>query len=266
MPAGPFGKQTFGKGVVRPIVGKGTPPTFSKGSVQPTFGKGNFGMKGTEDLRLGRLAHKGIAHGGFASSFKGAAAAAGKGKEGTVQGKTAAVLGSDVSARSQLNTFLQRHLGRPVTKEDQEVSVVRVDEHQFQATLTLHCLGDEMFVGEVAATQKEAAELVAVVALNHHGRDSQAMPPSEKKKRKPVSEKGEPQASSMTKKSELNSVCMKLLRRPVTKGEITYETSRAEDATYQSVVSIQQVQDEGGGSEWTGEVCGTKQDAEHSAD
>merc|ERR1711935_532793 len=102
---------------------------------EPTFGKGNFGMKGPEDLRLGRLAHKGIEKGGFASSFKGAATAAGKGKGGKVQAKTAAVLGSDVPARSQLNTFLQRHLGRPVTKDDQEVSVVKVDEHQFQATL-----------------------------------------------------------------------------------------------------------------------------------
>lgn len=269
MPAGPFGNQASGKGMIRPSTSKGTvQPTSNKGSMGAAFAKGKYGMQTPEDLRMGRLANKGTAKGSFAGSLKGPAATAGKGKDGKMQAKNAAPApGQDVQpARSQLNTFLQRFLGRPVVKADQEILVEKADDHQFQAHLTLRCLDDEVFVGEVAATEKEAAENAAAEALRHHAADVQALPPVEKKKkRKAEEERGEPQAGPMTQKSELNSMCMKLLKGPITKGEITYETSRAEDSTYQSVVTIQQLQDEMGGNIWTGEAGQSKQEAEHSA-
>lgn len=169
--------------------------------------------------------------------------------------------------KSQMNTFLQRLLRRPVGKTDQEITVETIDEGNFQATLILHCLNDEVYVGEIAPTEKEAVDMACAMALTEHAAEFEAVSQefaARPKKRK--REEGEPSAPpDLADKVELNSVVGKCLRGPLMKGTIVFETSRQEDGLYQSVVSVDGIADDEGSSVWSGEECNTKQLAEHSA-
>lgn len=169
--------------------------------------------------------------------------------------------------KSQMNTFLQRLLRRPVGKTDQEITVETIDEGNFQATLILHCLNDEVYVGEIAPTEKEAVDMACAMALTEHAAEFEAVSQefaARPKKRK--REEGEPAAPpDLADKVELNSVVGKCLRGPLMKGTIVFETNRQEDGLYQSVVSVDGIADDEGSSVWSGEECNTKQLAEHSA-
>jgi dsRNA-specific ribonuclease len=169
--------------------------------------------------------------------------------------------------KSKMNTFLQRLLRRPVGKTDQEITVETLDEDNFQATLILHCLNDEVYVGEIAPTEKEAVDMACAMALTEHAAEFEAVSQefaARPKKRK--REEGEPSAPpDLADKVELNSVVGKCLRGPLMKGTIVFETSRQDDGLYQSVVSVDGIADDEGSSVWSGEECNTKQLAEHSA-
>jgi hypothetical protein len=164
------------------------------------------------------------------------------------------VLGSLESSKAQLNTFLQRFLGRPVTKEDWERTVERLEDKTYQATLTLHCLGDEVYVSEPASTEKEAVELAAKMALDEHAHDIEALPApltnnAKMKKRKHealglegipaqpiVQVPGQPTGPLLkTPKTELNTICQKM--GMLTKGSVVYETTHGPEG-FAAVVTI----------------------------
>lgn len=75
------------------------------------------------------------------------------------------------NAKSQLNHFLPKKLGRSVTKSDFSYNVVEVGPGQHRATLTLHSLGEQQFVGEPGASAKDAEMSAAQHALNFYATD-----------------------------------------------------------------------------------------------
>jgi len=188
------------------------------------------------------------------------------------------------TCRSQLNTFLQRSLGRPVVKDDIEILNEKIEDDRFQVTVTLHSLNGEVYTAE-AATEKEAVELACRSALDEHAAEIEALPPSEKKRKRakeptaelagvnhiPLGGLGEQTAAdeaklaSLTNKSDLNSLVMKLNGRALNKGDIRYECTKVPEGGFQAVVTIECLLGPDGESFWSGEVCETKQKAEQSA-
>jgi len=71
-------------------------------------------------------------------------------------------------AKTRLNEFLPKKLGRSVTKADMTYSSVEQERGKYQAMVTLHCLGEQQFAGEVCSSLKEAEQSVARQALDHY--------------------------------------------------------------------------------------------------
>eukprot|EP00927_Polykrikos_kofoidii_P069196 TRINITY_DN64586_c0_g1_i1.p1 TRINITY_DN64586_c0_g1~~TRINITY_DN64586_c0_g1_i1.p1 ORF type:complete len:286 (+),score=51.98 TRINITY_DN64586_c0_g1_i1:101-958(+) len=69
---------------------------------------------------------------------------------------------------------------------------------------------------------------------------------------------------ALTDKVKLNSVCMKVARRALMKGDTVYE-SRPTTGGFQATVTLACLPGEWGNATWAGEVCSTKQAAEQSA-
>mmetsp|Transcript_39887 Transcript_39887/g.70164 ORF Transcript_39887/g.70164 Transcript_39887/m.70164 type:complete len:560 (+) Transcript_39887:28-1707(+) len=195
--------------------------------------------------------------------------------------------GKNEDPKSKLNVFLQRVCRRPVTKEEIKYQVEPVVGGGFQATLTLTgCVEEvQVFEGGVGRTEKEAEKLVAQQAVNAYAAEIEAIPVGKKQKR-PADDLGSgnagepsakrprevgPGAVRKTEKTELNTACMKIIRRPLTKGEIVFQTVEVAlegmrgSSSYQSTVSVPFLQDGEGNHTWTGEAYATKQEAEHSA-
>lgn len=70
--------------------------------------------------------------------------------------------------------------------------------------------------------------------------------------------------ASVTPKVELNTLCMKLCRRPLQKGETLYTTA-AVAGGFQGTVALPCLPGEWGEKSWAGEVAATKPLAEHNA-
>eukprot|EP00930_Biecheleria_cincta_P025629 TRINITY_DN18216_c0_g1_i2.p1 TRINITY_DN18216_c0_g1~~TRINITY_DN18216_c0_g1_i2.p1 ORF type:complete len:539 (-),score=110.47 TRINITY_DN18216_c0_g1_i2:19-1635(-) len=71
-------------------------------------------------------------------------------------------------AKTRLNEFLPKKLGRSITKADTTYSSVEQEPGQHQAMLTLHCLDNQQFAGEICSSQKEAEQSVAQQCLDHY--------------------------------------------------------------------------------------------------
>lgn len=67
-----------------------------------------------------------------------------------------------------------------------------------------------------------------------------------------------------TSKSNLNVVCMKLLKRPMQKGEIVYDSPQTPGG-FQSVLRLPCLPEPWGGRMWTGKVCSNRKSAEQDA-
>eukprot|EP00927_Polykrikos_kofoidii_P066239 TRINITY_DN61876_c0_g1_i1.p1 TRINITY_DN61876_c0_g1~~TRINITY_DN61876_c0_g1_i1.p1 ORF type:complete len:309 (-),score=52.37 TRINITY_DN61876_c0_g1_i1:81-1007(-) len=67
----------------------------------------------------------------------------------------------------------------------------------------------------------------------------------------------------MTSKTELNSMCAKILRRPMGKSDVEYESCQVPGG-FQATVRMAGLPDEWGSQVWAGEVCERKGDAEQS--
>lgn len=67
-----------------------------------------------------------------------------------------------------------------------------------------------------------------------------------------------------TSKSTLNVVCMKLLKRPMQKGEIVYDSPQTPGG-FQSIVTLPCLPEPWGQKQWNGKVCANRKTAEQDA-
>jgi dsRNA-specific ribonuclease len=184
--------------------------------------------------------------------------------------------------KTAVNQFCQRYCARPVTKDD----IAYICEKYpggFQATCKLNCIEGQEFAGELLPTQKEAEKSASQQVLAFYAEQIANMPKaaSKNKKKRPAAEvttfegvpagalapgtAGLPVANAaVTAKSELNSTCMKIMRRVMAKGEIVYETAQVVGG-FQATVQVPNLPNEWGQQVWAGEVTEKKQEAEQSA-
>lgn len=188
--------------------------------------------------------------------------------------------------KTKLNQFCQRKCKSIITKND----VIYTTEHVsdlmgapgYQSSVTLNCLEGISFAGAVCSDKKSAEKSAASEALTHYADeiDLLACMPSTKK-RKTAAAAGddslggdslskEPSAFAGTgcdsPKSQLNQALSKLLRKPLSKTDVVYETEKIEGVGYQSTIKLPCLPGEWGDSmSWAGEAFAKKTDAEHSA-
>jgi len=194
--------------------------------------------------------------------------------------------------KTQVNQFLQKYCKRPITKGDLVYETANVGGG-FQSTVTINALGGDQFVGEPAPTSKEAEKAAAVQVLAHYEAEIaelSSLPKAKKQKTsggfeggagvvappEPVvpapvamggmvaAQAGVSAGNATSAKSELNTCCMKILRRVMQKGEIVYDTAKVQEG-HQCTVSVPCLPGEYAGVGFTGEVCANAKDAEQSA-
>lgn len=185
---------------------------------------------------------------------------------------------SVVDAKTDLNQFCQRYCKRPVTKQD-IVYVVNRFGHQYQSIVKLNCFSGQEYAGHLCMSSKEAEKSAAHQALLAYASTIQALGPKEEQKKgrkgsQPLSPaelaaKKAKQADAgenpaITPKTKLNSLCMKIAKRYLQKGETVYESLRVTGG-YQATVKLGALPGEWAVRCWAGEVCSTKQKAEQSA-
>lgn len=186
--------------------------------------------------------------------------------------------------KSELNQFLQKFLKRPVTKSDLEFTTSRYGHLKFQTVLKLSCLDGLEYAGDVCADPKAAEKAAAQQALFANADVvTQAMLTPQEKKRKPAQMSYEDRRiereakrvkaldegislennPAITPKTQLNSLCMKIAKRYLQKGETVYECHKV-GMQYQATVVLACLPGEWAERSWAGEVCSTKQKAEQS--
>jgi len=182
-------------------------------------------------------------------------------------------------AKTDLNQFCQRYCKRPVTKQD-IVYVVNRFGHQYQAIVKLNCFSGQEYAGHLSMSAKEAEKSAAHQALLVYASTIEALGPKEDAaktrrtkqtqltpaelaaKRAKQAEAGDNPA--ITPKTKLNSLCMKIAKRYLQKGETVYDSQKVSGG-YQATVKLVALPGEWAGRCWAGEVCSTKQKAEQSA-
>lgn len=200
--------------------------------------------------------------------------------------------------KTNVNQFLQMYCKRPITKDDIVYETIPVSGG-FQSTITVNALGGDQFVGEPQPDQKAAEKSAAEQVLNHHqetimnmpaGKKKKAggggavaamMPPAKKQKTEDAEDEGigeeaAPEAAPSvvsaaavlgevnSNKVALNTICMKILRRAMTKGEIVWDTQKVASG-YQCTCSVPSLPGEYATTGFTGDVMEKSKDAEQSA-
>mmetsp|Transcript_36680 Transcript_36680/g.86101 ORF Transcript_36680/g.86101 Transcript_36680/m.86101 type:complete len:313 (-) Transcript_36680:99-1037(-) len=179
--------------------------------------------------------------------------------------------------KQELNQFLQKHCKRPLTKTDITYTVSKYGT-QFQAIVRLNCVNGQEYAGHLMADAKAAEKSAAQQAIEANAtlveaaktapadkkRQAQKPPISaeEREAKKAKQEAGENPA--VTPKTELNSLCMKIIGRFLKKGETVYVCNKI-GMQYQATVQITSLPDEWGQRAWAGHLCANKQKAEQSA-
>lgn len=188
--------------------------------------------------------------------------------------------------KSALNQFCQSYCKKPVTKTCIVYTTAKYGE-QYQTTVKLNCIDGQEFAGEVASNSKIAEKLAAQQALNHFQEAIATMPAAGKKR------KAEPGLGGITKvgkvgtelaggpgamwgapsvpspgtnnpKMMLNTVCMKLAKRTLQKGDMVFEVAET-PLGFQCTVQLPCLPGEMGQSVWAGEVAQNKKQAEQNA-
>lgn len=205
-------------------------------------------------------------------------------------------LGSD--AKTMLNTFCQRYTNKSTTKQCILYDAIKFGSH-FQATVTLNCISGRTFAGALASNRKEAEQNAAKVCLDNFYWDIMNLPPPgfNKKKKGAASRgmqgwgaavdfaegmpgmpgtmpglegalaagvPGAAGAVSQNNKTELNTALMRLLKRPLTKEDVTKNTVQT-SLGYQCTISLPGMPGEWAGLAWAGEVAPNAKDAEDHA-
>lgn len=182
-------------------------------------------------------------------------------------------------AKTDLNQFCQRYCKRPVTKQD-IVYVVNRFGPQYQSIVKLNCFSGQEYAGHLSISAKEAEKSAAHQALlayastiealaekgdqpkNRRKIQQQLTPQQLAEKKAKQAEEGENPA--ITPKTKLNSLCMKIAKRYLQKGETVYTCHKVAGG-YQATVKLVALPGDWAGRCWAGEVCSTKQKAEQSA-
>lgn len=177
-------------------------------------------------------------------------------------------------SKNELNSFLQKYCKRPLTKTDIEYKTSKYGM-QYQAIVTLHCMDKQEYAGHLCDDPKVAEKSAAQQALLANSDLVEAqkrevptkrpsgmmLSPEERAKKARVDPAENP---AITPKTELNSLCMRIIGRYMKKGETIYICNRIA-SQYQSTVQITCLPDEWGQRAWAGHLCANKQKAEQSA-
>jgi len=183
-------------------------------------------------------------------------------------------------AKSDLNMFLQRFLQRPVTKTDIIYTTTKFG-HQFQAIVKMNCLGGQEYAGVLSGDPKNAEKNAALQALQANASTIASLPPAKSdpsKKRKPMVQltpaelaikrakaaDGEVDNPSITPKTKLNNICMKITKRYLQKGETVYEARKVAGG-FQATVKLTCLPGDWATRLWAGQVSSLKAKAEQSA-
>lgn len=195
----------------------------------------------------------------------------------------------NANSKTELVMFLQRFIGRSLTKEDVVYTTVSIAE-QFQSTVKLVCHNDEEFVGEVGNTDKESTQSAAQQVLDAYAAEIAALPPVVKTNKKRDREKKVKEPAMSTElsspglsvkrggdrqsgddlprgmrdedncKSQLVQALQTHCKRAMTKADVLYESVKVGDL-YQSTVTLQCVQL----MAFVGEPASSEKAAEHAA-
>lgn len=192
----------------------------------------------------------------------------------------AAVAPAQVEPKTQLNQFLQRKCDRQITKTDIAYNAQK-HGNAYQATITLTCLGGIAFVGELMATKTLAESAAASQVLKHFESEIAAFAAQPKEKKRPASAMsggvgisgpsdkvqktdGEQTPSGpIPPKKEINDICVKIMKRVLTKEEVVYST-RAVAGGFQSTLHLSCLPGVYGQNQFTGTVCSNKKESECS--
>jgi hypothetical protein len=174
-----------------------------------------------------------------------------------------------------VNTFCQRFAAKPMSPGDITYTATAIPGSGHQATVHIECLGGVEFAGEVCPTVKEAKVSAAQQVLEMYATEIESMPAEgvkkSKNKKRSAGEAGLDAAAgprgdgilNASNKGDLNTLYMKIIRRPSTKGEIQY-TSGPVVGGFQSQVSLPGLPAPWNQEIWAGEVMVKKTDAEQS--
>lgn len=193
-------------------------------------------------------------------------------------------------AKSKLAQLVQKIKKDNIAVGDIEYSSQKFDGEvppQFQATVILHVLGGEQYAGDLNTNDKLAQQSAAGYALqdtteNFESLSAQFCKPSQANKVVAATERrGEavpPPAkkaklassaganAALTKKVELNTLLMKILKRPLAKGEALFQSALTEGG-FQGTVTLNCPGLPNGweGQTWAGEISSSKPQAEQEA-
>eukprot|EP00930_Biecheleria_cincta_P009199 TRINITY_DN110897_c0_g1_i1.p1 TRINITY_DN110897_c0_g1~~TRINITY_DN110897_c0_g1_i1.p1 ORF type:complete len:348 (-),score=76.43 TRINITY_DN110897_c0_g1_i1:4-1047(-) len=185
----------------------------------------------------------------------------------------------DPDAKTKLNQFCQRYCQRPVTKNDVLYSITRFNKNECQAVVKLNCMEGQEFAGELCENAKDAEKSAALQAMAAYAAIMQSLPlvkPAAKKKQSAVdggaAGKTDAQGENpaVTNKVKLNALCMKIIKRPLQKGETVYDTAevglgKSSPSAFQTTVRFPCLPGEWATKAFVGKVSEQKQAAEQDA-
>jgi len=182
----------------------------------------------------------------------------------TLNNVPAGVQTVSLDPKTELNQLCQRICQRPVTKSDVEYVTSKFGQqfgHQFQSVVKLNCFQGQEYAGDFAPNLKKAERSAAQHALTAHASQLQLSAPKTKQRMGGISEEDNP---AITPKTKLNSLCMRIAKRYLEKGETTYECRKVPGG-YQATVRLSALPGDWKDRLWAGRVFTTKQKAEQSA-
>lgn len=186
--------------------------------------------------------------------------------------------------KTAVNQFCQRYCHRPIVKDDVKYSTTRHNE-EYQATVKVNCMEGKEFAGELSPTSKAAEMSAAQQILDFFDDVINSMPkvdPNGNKRKRLISNGAscgaleEPVDKSrrvtdlstepnpaLSPKMQLNSAVLRIIRRPLEKETVRYETFKV-DGGYQAQAAVPRLPGGWGRTTWAGEVNHKKQLAEQS--
>jgi dsRNA-specific ribonuclease len=185
-----------------------------------------------------------------------------------------------VTSKSQFNACCMKLVKRLMQKEEITYETVAVPESDatpagFQSMVKAPCLpggyASMSWTGVLRGNKRDAEQSAADKALRALAAVPQfsvafgAAPFPEVKESTGAKTKSDDRNNAVTSKSNLNATCMRILKRVLTKGEITYETTVVPGGGYQSTVRLPCLPGEHANASWAGSNSDTKKDAEQSA-
>jgi len=185
-----------------------------------------------------------------------------------------------ITSKSQFNACCMKLVKRimqkgEITYETVAVPASDVAAGGFQSTVKAPCLpggyAGMSWTGVLRANKRDSEQSAADKALRSLAVVPQfstafgVAPFPEVKESTGAKQRTDERNSAVTSKSQLNATCMRILKRVLTKGEITYETIVVPSGGYQSTVRLPCLPGEHANTPWPGSNCDTKKDAEQSA-